>query len=45
MAVSPASTNSLLNEVTPVRHPNVVLEDVSYGRTVSSQPEMDGTWG
>lgn len=45
MAVSLASTNGLLNEVTPVRHPNVVLEDVNYGRTVSSQLEMDGTLG
>ena len=45
MAVSLASTNGLLNEVAPVRHPSVALEDVNYGRTVSSQPEMDGTGG
>jgi hypothetical protein len=45
MAVSLASTNGLLNEVAPVRHPSVVLEDVNYGRTVSPQPEIDATWG
>lgn len=36
MAVSLASTNGLLNEVIPVRHPSFVHEDVNYGRTVSS---------
>ena len=45
MAVSLASTNGLLNEATPVRHPSVVLQDINYRRTVSSQLEMDWTWG